>query len=425
MKYRKTLKIPVHYEATKTKMDKLDKLTARITYTIRLISDLITDETKLDRKTVRKVVRENNIVEKTGLSAGFVDQCVDKVIWAWKSYRELHKGWEKKVESAKKRSKNQYLKKLLKREPSPPNFEEKIPCRIDYRTGKVEPSDGAKLSPLWIHLSTLKKRELMDIPLNPCEYHLNQLKDAKINDFEIVKDRKKKKYYIHVSITKETEDKPMKSVGGIDQGLNHPIAIVLLSNPIPYESFIGDAEKEERLRKYDTLIGELQNAEKFGKLRSLRNKRQNISENYDWEIANRVADISQGYLLGVGDPDFRQTQYRGNGMPKLRKRIGKWSYSRQRSFIQLKRAEIGYPTIPIDERGTSKECYLCGSKFVKRKWLPSGESYILCYDCGLKKDSDISSAYLIAFRCKDELLKVQMNYMENIVSVQDGCPSIY
>jgi len=120
-------------------------------------------------------------------------------------------------------------------------------------------------------------------------------------------------------------------------------------------------------------------------LRKLRNKSKNISINYDWEIANEAAELSQGCLLGIGDSDFRKTQYRGNGMPKLRKRIDKWSYSRQRAFITLKRAELGYQTLPINEHGTSRRYYRCGSKMVKRKWLPTGESYVLCWDCGLKK----------------------------------------
>jgi transposase len=158
-------------------------------------------------------------------------------------------------------------------------------------------------------------------------------------------------------------------------------------------------------------------------LRKLRNKSKNIAINYDWQIANKVARISQGCMIGIGDTKFRQTQYRGNGMPKLRKRIGKWSYSIRRGFITLKRAELGYSTPPINEHGTSQQCYRCGSKMVKRKWLPGGKSYILCFDCGLKKDSDISSAYLIAFRCMAELLKVQMNWPENLASVQDGCLS--
>ncbi len=50
MHIQKSLKIPVHYNATKSKIDKLEKLTARITYSIRLISELITGETKIDRQ---------------------------------------------------------------------------------------------------------------------------------------------------------------------------------------------------------------------------------------------------------------------------------------------------------------------------------------------------------------------------------------
>ncbi|GAH84091.1 unnamed protein product, partial [marine sediment metagenome] len=43
------------------------------------------------------------------------------------------------------------------------------------------------------------------------------LKDAGINDFEIVK--KGSKYYAHISITKECEEKQVSSIGGVDQGL--------------------------------------------------------------------------------------------------------------------------------------------------------------------------------------------------------------
>ncbi len=31
-----------------------------------------------------------DIASRTGLSAGFVDQCVDKVLWSWRSYKALH-----------------------------------------------------------------------------------------------------------------------------------------------------------------------------------------------------------------------------------------------------------------------------------------------------------------------------------------------
>ena len=399
MKYQKTIKVPVHYGTTKGKQDKLNKLTARITYAIRLISALMTKDTELNRKTIRKLVRNSDVVEKTGLSAGFVDQCIDKVLWSWKAYKRLHKKWEKQVASAEKRDNQKWLAKLLKREPSMPSFKNhKVPCRVDCRTGGIEWNRESKLTTLWIHVSTLKKNKPMDIPLNPSYYHLQQLKDVEINDFEIVK--RDNKYYAHISITKEIEEKQISSIGGVDQGLNHAAAIVLLpfDGSTPYEELICDIEKQEKLQKYEETIGELQQAEKWGKLRQLRHKRLNLSINYDWQIANQIAWITQGALLGIGDTDFGQTQYRGNEMPKLRKRIGKWSYGRQRTFITLKRAELGDTTVLKNERKTSIKCHKCGSMMTRRKWLPNGESYSLCWTCGAKTDADINAAYNIAYR---------------------------
>ena len=60
---------------------------------------------------------------------------------------------------------------------------------------------------------------------------------------------------------------------------------------------------------------------------------KNIAANYDWEVANEVAAITEGYLIGIGSIDFRKGQYKGNRMGKLRKRIGKWSYGRLRCGI--------------------------------------------------------------------------------------------
>ncbi len=71
-----------------------------------------------------------------------------------------------------------------------------------------------KFASLWIHMSTLEKRRTIDIPLNPSQYHLNQLNSAEIADFEIIKANKK--YYVHISITKVVKDKPISSIGGID-----------------------------------------------------------------------------------------------------------------------------------------------------------------------------------------------------------------
>ena len=92
----------------------------------------------------------------------------------------------------------------------------------------------------------------------------------------------------------------------------------------------------------------------------------------------------------------------------MRKRTGKWYYSRQCTLIALKRAEMGYSTKLVDERYTSKTCHICRSLLTERKWV-DGNSYILCHSCDSKVDADINAAYNIALRCRDDRLKVQMN----------------
>jgi putative transposase len=58
----------------------------------------------------------------------------------------------------------------------------------------------------------------MCVPLNPSHYHLKQLEDSEIDDFEIVK-HNNGKYYAHISLSWEIAEKKTSSVGGVDQGL--------------------------------------------------------------------------------------------------------------------------------------------------------------------------------------------------------------
>ena len=76
----------------------------------------------------------------------------------------------------------------------------------------------------------------IDIPLNPSYYHIKQLEEYEVADFEIVK--KNGEYHAHISLEEEVAEKRAISIGGIDQGLNRTIAAVLLSEPMPCEELI-------------------------------------------------------------------------------------------------------------------------------------------------------------------------------------------
>jgi len=66
---RKCLRVPVHYDTTPSKIYILDRLTARITYGISLISSSATINIKLDRPTLRKTAVNRDVSSRTGLSA--------------------------------------------------------------------------------------------------------------------------------------------------------------------------------------------------------------------------------------------------------------------------------------------------------------------------------------------------------------------
>ncbi|MCK4670571.1 MAG: hypothetical protein KAT43_05190 [Nanoarchaeota archaeon] len=127
--YRRTIKVPVHYGITKIKTAKLNKLTARLTYCTQLFSDIISQTRYITR--TKLAFYEKEIAKKTKLNAAYIQQCKDKAIWMWKSYKKEYVHWEFKLKKAKKGTK--WHSKLLKRKPSEPfsNSINKIPICLD------------------------------------------------------------------------------------------------------------------------------------------------------------------------------------------------------------------------------------------------------------------------------------------------------
>ena len=205
--YSRTIRIPVHYSITKSKLNKLNKITSRLTYAVKLFSDKIKETNKLSRKELSEYEKE--IQKTTKLNSAYVQQAKDKAVWMWKSYNKLHKKWEYKLKRA---ANEKYCSKLLKREPSEPfsKSNNKISARLDYRTISIITDLNLKGKPvkqikkqtdltnLWASLSTLKKHNKIMIPLNPAEYHLNKLnQSSKITDAELT--RKNNKLYLNIT----------------------------------------------------------------------------------------------------------------------------------------------------------------------------------------------------------------------------------
>jgi len=323
VEYVRTLKIPIHYLTTKRKLSILDRLTARLTYAVRLFCEEVskTGEIPRSRKDIRQFSRY--VAEKTGLSAGFIQQTEDMVLWMWRSYRELHREWEFMLKRAKPGTK--WHKKLLKREPSPPFSSrhsrlKKVPTWFDNRTGEIQKA-SIKLTEWFAHISTLKKGETINILLNPSEWHKEMLEKAeRIKSFQIVK--KNGKYYVHVLCVYRVSSPEPKGIAGVDLGLNRPLSAVLVDKCFHF-SIIRNG-KQEKLKELNNRVGHLRRIEKWNVLKKLRHRRLNVAKEEDRKLAKEYAKTSEGYYTFVGHPRYiRYKNYKGNG-----KRLGRKNTSR-------------------------------------------------------------------------------------------------
>jgi transposase len=312
----------------------------------------------------------------------------------WRSYLKLHHKWEWRAKQIRHGNDEQWLRKLMKREPRPPfsnGYKHKIPIWFDYRIGSLEESKTVRISPCLIRTSTLKQGERITILLNPAKYHLDLLERGEIKSFQLVK--RGMKFHVHVKVEYEVQDQPVHAVRGVDLGIKRSAATVLLRPNEPLRrgdfSVIRDGEKTHRLSELNRRMAELQRLKKWEALKRIRNKRRRVAEYYDRLTAKRVAEISNGCAVAIGYPKgIKYENYRGNRKRKLRRLMTRWAYSRIVRYISEECTERGIKAIITDERWSSRTCHRCGSRNTDRII----QSVLCCYNCGLVYNADFNGA---------------------------------
>jgi len=398
MRAIKTVKVPLHHETTETKLRKLNKLTARHTYAVRLFCEKINanGDVPKTRQDVRKYTPE--VAAEITLSSGFIQQAEDKVLWMYRQYRKSYKTWERKLSKAKKGTK--WHNKLLKREPSKPCTSKrsklrKIPIRLDYRTGKVKEVD-LKLTNLIAEVSTLRKHERMTLLLNPSQYHIQQLESGEIKDFELVK--KGKKYYANISVQYELPTQPIRTIQGVDLGVSRDIASVRLPLTPTNFQIVQRAEKKSELKKLNDRVSHLRREEQWKVLKKLRNRRRNVAEDHDRKLAKEFAATCHNSLVVVGNPEYiAYNHFKGNGDKVGRRLLRSWSFSRTADWIVHQCKKQGIPAGKLNEWWTSSKCYKCSGKVQRTK------TRIVCKECGMQYDADFNASINILLRGRAQL----------------------
>ena len=326
MKLQKTIRIPVSNKITKEKLEKLDRLTARLTYGVQLFLNKIIENDITTAKEAEKFRKE--IQQLTGLQSAFAQACRDKALWMYKSYKKLYKDWKKEIKKLEKaiencKNKNKHkckrkklerkLYRLRKREPSLPAVNNKTPVMFDYRTGSIEFSHTAKEFKLWCRISTLEKGKKINLPLHSYPYaekHLkNKNKNWKIKSFQIVWRSKLKRYEAHVVVEKEVVNKP-KSFVGIDLGLKIIITAYETKgkgkNKENRVLLVEKAEHKEffiRMRRLNNRIAKLQRLKKYKVLKRLSRKRRNFAREFRRKLSKEFAkNFDKSALVFIGLP---------------------------------------------------------------------------------------------------------------------------
>ncbi|MFH1638479.1 MAG: transposase, partial [Candidatus Woesearchaeota archaeon] len=216
-----------------------------------------------------------------------------------------------------------------------------------------------------------------------------------------------RKYYLHQTYEYEVEDKPCSLsktsyYRGIDLGICRAAATVLLhpgENPgHRHVKLFLQKEKKQKLNSVQQKIKKAQQENNYRLLKTLRNKRRNISEYYDRVLAKSIVELDRevpDLCVCIGDlKHIRNIQYRGSGNRKLRKMINLFSFQRRSSYLQNKYNEIGTKLLVVSEYKSSKACSYCSSEDTKR----ISQSKLICYTCNKTYDADINASRNIAAR---------------------------
>jgi len=416
---RKTLKLPIG-ELTKNKLDVLDRLTARLTFATKLWLEVI----RLERTTSRlKIERHRKEIQvRTGLNAAFAQATRDRALWMWRSYRALYREWcyrVRKLERFLKRAKDPKLRRKLehrlyrfkRREPSEPTIARKQPIMFDQRIGRIEHSQKAKHFKLWARISTLKLREILQLPLHSYPYADKYLRSRgwSVKSFQLVRNCRLERWEAHVVVEREFVPRAPRSIVGVDLGMRCLETAVRIDAEGIRDSFRVEKEQHKwffkQMHELNNRIAKLQRLGKHEVLKKLRNERQNLAEDFRQKLAVEfVANLKKGDFVAVGIPERIRDElgWKGNGNKVQRKRLNRWSFKRQARWIRGKALERGIITVELNEHGTTHRCYLCGLRMAEL-----GERMLRCTSCGLEIDRDVNGAINIALEAMANLGALQ------------------
>lgn len=342
------------------------------------------DKVLLDKITLttqqRTHVKHDMKREFPRISHNELGECRDTAIATFMSYHEL-------LAQNIQVSKPAILKPRHKRGKIPRMMNNRRFRNLDFFDRSIEIIDSMDTQPAAVKAGKAKTRHnWLKLPLKLSQYHEQKIAEGQVVSAHVYKQN----HLICISLGIRKDVLPYqsnnpKAIVGIDLGINKAAFVsIITENSIIYRNSFHIAEKREKLEKLTRSIKTLQKArnlkENAGeenkdiirKLKSLRNKRNRLSIEYDRVLISQILDeviipnmqkwdvyVAIGKLKGI-----RKKHFRGNGNKHHRKAIHKWTYFRITQLLKSKLEELGMEKnlMILDEYWTSSKCYYCQEK---------------------------------------------------------------
>lgn len=262
------------------------------------------------------------------------------------------------------------------------------------------------------------------IPLKISPFHESQIEKGVVKAAQIFTDRQGKWWVtlaVRLDVLQEESDALPVAVLGIDLGIEKAACAALVTpEKVRSTTYFKQEDKIRLLKRFDDQVASLQhemhtrknNGLRYDslarKLKSVRTKRENISQEYDRvlvrQLLNHIQELSEHYTLYIALGKLKNIRFaarKGSGKGRgFRRIVNSWAFARITESIKHQLAQIGWTVEgkharfkSVPEAWTSSICWKCGSRGRRPK-----QNYFHCTTCGHKTNADRNGAINIAAR---------------------------
>lgn len=203
------------------------------------------------------------------------------------------------------------------------------------------------------------KAQRLKISARVTEREQRLLSSGKLGLLKLVE--KSGKWYVQISVERNTEQTTGDAMMGIDLGLKIPAVVVTSTGKT---KFVGNGRQNKYIRrKYKERRREMGKLKKLSAIRKQENKEHRYIKDQNHKISRNIVNMATLEQVSVIKMEklknIRQTTRTSR---KNAKNLHNWTFHQLQKFITYKAALVGINVIEVNPAYTSQTCPNCGNR---------------------------------------------------------------